>query len=97
MLKEKNIIVVGGVGKLGRQIVHHLNQSEAKTIVLDICTFEEFKEKKIDCDKFQQCTINDKYTLERIIKKIRKKYSKIDVKNYFDLLKFLKEDRNQYL
>jgi len=73
-LKNKNVIITGGLGFLGKQIVHAFSEQDSNIIVLD-------NKKKVVSNKFEHyvCDISKEKSLKIISKKILKKYKKIDV------------------
>ena len=73
-LKKKNIIITGGLGFLGTQIVNAFFEEGSNVIVLD--NKSKIKSKKFD---HFSCDISKEKNLKLISKKIIKKYKKIDI------------------
>ena len=73
-LKKKNIIITGGLGFLGTQIVNAFFEEGSNVIVLD----SKSKTKSDKYDHFS-CDISKEKNLKLISKKIIKKYKKIDI------------------
>lgn len=73
-LKNKNVIITGGLGFLGKQFINAFYQVGSKVIILD-------KKKKVSSNKFDHfyCDISKEKNLKLICKKILKKYKKIDI------------------
>ena len=73
-LKKKNIIITGGLGFLGTQIVNAFFEEGSNVIVLD-------NKSKIKSNKFDHfsCDISKEKNLKLISKKIIKKYKRIDI------------------
>jgi NAD(P)-dependent dehydrogenase (short-subunit alcohol dehydrogenase family) len=73
-LKNKNIILTGGLGFLGKQIVNAFNDEGSNIIILD-------NKKKVSSEKFEHfnCNISNEKSLSLISKKILRKYKKIDI------------------
>jgi NAD(P)-dependent dehydrogenase (short-subunit alcohol dehydrogenase family) len=73
-LKGKNVIITGGLGFLGRQIINALSEEGSNIIILD-------KKKKTISKKFEHfyCDISKKKNLSSVSRRILKKYKKIDI------------------
>ena len=73
-LKNKNVIITGGLGFLGKQIINAFCEEDSNIIVLD-------NKKKTSSNKFEHfcCDISKEKSLKSISKKILKKYKKIDI------------------
>ncbi len=73
-LKNKNVIITGGLGFLGKQIVDAFNEEGSNIIILD-------NKKKVRSEKFEHfnCDISNEKGLSLTSKKILKKYKKIDI------------------
>ena len=73
-LKKKNIIITGGLGFLGKQIVNALVDEGSNIIILD-------NKNKIRSHKFDHfdCDISKEKSLSLVSKKIKKKYKTINV------------------
>ena len=73
-LKNKNIVITGGLGFLGKQIINAYVKEGSRVIVLD-------NKKKINSKKFEHfsCDICNEKKLKIIYKKIVKKYKTIDI------------------
>lgn len=73
-LKNKNIIITGGLGFLGKQMINAFKEEESNIIILD-------KKKREYSKKFEHfcCDISKEKKLTMISKKILKKYKKIDI------------------
>ena len=73
-LKNKNIILTGGLGFLGKQIVNAFNDEGSNIIILD-------NKKKVSSEKFEHfnCNISNEKSLSLISKKILRKFKKIDI------------------
>ena len=72
-LKNKVIILTGGSGFLGQQIVQAFNSTQSKIIILDI------NKPKNNKAKFYKCDITKEKEVMSVSKNIMKKYKKIDV------------------
>ena len=73
-LKNKNIIITGGFGFLGRQITNALISEKANVYIIDIK-----KPKKKTLAKYFKCDITDENELKKILSFFKKKKLKIDV------------------
>lgn len=73
-LKNKNVIITGGLGFLGKQIVSALIEEGSNIIILD----NKDKIKSYKFDHFY-CDISKEKSLIHVSKKIKKKYKTIDV------------------
>ena len=73
-LKNKNIILTGGTGFLGQQIVDAFRTLGSNVIVLDI-----IKPKNIDKIEFYKCDITKENEVKKVSLKIIKKNKKIDI------------------
>lgn len=73
-LKNKNLIITGGSGFLGKQIIEAFENVGSKIIVLDIN-----KPKKIGNFDYYKCDITNELLVKSISKKILKKYKKVDI------------------
>ena len=73
-LKNKNIIITGGLGFLGNQITNAFYKEGSNIIILD-------NKEKVHSKKFvhYSCDISKEKNLKNICKSIKKKYKKIDV------------------
>ena len=73
-LKNKNIVITGGLGFLGKQIINAYVKEGSRVIVLD-------NKKKINSKKFEHfsCDICNERKLKIVYKKIVKKYKTIDI------------------
>jgi NAD(P)-dependent dehydrogenase (short-subunit alcohol dehydrogenase family) len=73
-LKNKNVVITGGLGFLGKQIINAYVKEGSNIIVLD-------NKKKINSKKFEHfsCDICDKKKLKIVYKKIVEKYKTIDI------------------
>lgn len=73
-LKNKKVIITGGLGFLGKQIINAFYQEGSKIIVLD-------NKKKITSKKFEHysCNICNEKSLDTVYKAIIKKYKTVDV------------------
>ncbi len=73
-LKNKTVIITGGLGFLGKQIVNAFCEEGSNIIILD-------NKKKTSSKKFEHfcCDISKEKSLKSISKKILKKYKKIDI------------------
>ena len=72
MLNNKVIVVTGGNGLIGKEIVSKLKTEGAITINLDISLKDNIERDEINCD------ISDENSVSNAIKKIESKYFKID-------------------
>ena len=72
-LKNKIIILTGGSGFLGQQIVNAFRSTKSKIIILDIIKPKNNKA------KFYKCNITNENEVLAISKKIKNKYKKIDI------------------
>ena len=72
-LKNKIIILTGGSGFLGQQIVNAFRSTKSKIIILDIIKPKNNKA------KFYKCNITNENEVLTIAKKIKNKYKKIDI------------------
>ena len=72
-LKNKIIILTGGSGFLGQQIVRAFTSAKSKIIILDI------KKPKNNKANFYKCNITKEEEVIAVSKKILKKFKKIDV------------------
>ncbi len=73
-LKNKNIILTGGSGFLGKQITEAFKSYGSNVIILDI-----IKPKNIDKIKFYKCDITNESKVKKVAKKILKENKNIDV------------------
>tara|TARA_B100001173_G_C15992639_1_gene549638 strand:+ start:748 stop:1506 length:759 start_codon:yes stop_codon:yes gene_type:complete len=73
-LKDKNIILTGGSGFLGKQILEAFKLSKSNIIILDIK-----KPKKSENVEYYRCDITKETEVKRVAKKITRKYRKIDI------------------
>jgi len=73
-LKNKNVIITGGLGFLGKQIIQAFSEQGSNIIILD-------NKKRVISNKFEHyvCDISKEKSLEMISKKILSKYKKIDI------------------
>tara|TARA_B100000787_G_C16198801_1_gene303060 strand:- start:2304 stop:3107 length:804 start_codon:yes stop_codon:yes gene_type:complete len=83
-LSDKNIIITGALGLIGKKISESLALSGAKVIMLDLKSNKEFKSikefKKIkDQILYIQCDVTNEKNIKSANKIILKKYKKIDV------------------
>ena len=83
-LNEKNIIVTGGLGLLGKSIAEKLTKIGANVIILDLLDKNEInKINDFNLIKnkifYYKCDVTNIKSLKKIEKKIKKKFSKIDV------------------
>ena len=67
-LKNKNIIITGGFGFLGRQITNALISEKANVYIIDIK-----KPKKKTLAKYFKCDITDENELKKILSFFKKK------------------------
>ena len=83
-LANKNIIVTGALGLIGKKISEVLAANKANVIMLDIKNKQEVK-KIIDYDyikgylKYLRCDVSNEKTLKKVSKIIFKRYKRIDV------------------
>ena len=106
--KKKVAIITGGCGLLGWEFAKSLNQINFKIILLDnskknILSKKKINKKlKIDCE-FIQSDITRKVKMSSIIKRIKKKYKRIDVLinnaclDYIPKKSKKEKDKNQFL
>ena len=73
-LKNKNIVLTGGSGFLGEQIIEAFKLAGSNIIILDIK-----KPKKSNNTEYYKCDITKESQVKNIAKKILKKYKKVDV------------------
>ena len=73
-LKNKNIVLTGGSGFLGEQIIEAFKLAGSNIIILDIK-----KPKKLKNTEYYKCDITKESQVKNIAKKIIKKYKKVDV------------------
>ena len=83
ILKNKMIILTGGLGFIGKKLTVNLVQNGAKVIVLDIKSFKEFKNIKnfrnLENLNYFRCDVSNLNSLKKILPKILKISKKIDV------------------
>ena len=84
-LKNKTIVLTGSAGRLGTRFAHVLSKSGANVVLVDI---EKSKNKKLEKELIDQyetnptafyADISNQNNVKDLIKKIKLKYSKIDV------------------
>ena len=84
-LKNKTIVLTGSAGRLGTRFAHVLSKSGANVVLVDI---EKSKNKKLEQELIAQyetnptafyADISNQNNVKDLIKKIKLKYSKIDV------------------
>tara|TARA_B100001250_G_scaffold401979_1_gene414516 strand:+ start:4736 stop:5539 length:804 start_codon:yes stop_codon:yes gene_type:complete len=83
-INNKNIIITGGLGLIGKQISKLLAQDGANVIILDLASIKKFNSLKIFNNlKYKlfyiKCDVTNKNDIKKAYKKINKKYKKIDV------------------
>ena len=71
-LKNKNIIVTGGNGLIGKYIVANLEENGATVINVDINIETDWITGNYNCD------ITDRLSVEKLVKDVAQKYQKID-------------------
>ena len=71
-LENKIIIVTGGNGLIGREIIKHLKKNHAVVINLELNVKDNFEAGTLLCD------VTDKKSVDSTIKKVLSKYKKID-------------------
>jgi NAD(P)-dependent dehydrogenase (short-subunit alcohol dehydrogenase family) len=73
-LKNKNVIITGGLGFLGKQFLNAFYEEGSRVIILD-------NKKKVSSNKFDHfyCDISKEKNLKSISKKILHKYKTIDI------------------
>ena len=74
MMSKKTILIIGGYGLLGKEIVKNLIIKGFEVIILDKKREKLFK--KVD---FFKVDVTKIHSLNKVFKKIYKKYQKIDV------------------
>ena len=82
-INNKNIIITGGLGLIGKQISKLLAQDGANVIILDLAGIKKFNSVKIFNNLkhklfYISCDVASKSDIKKAYKKILKKYKKID-------------------
>ena len=72
MLDNKIIIVTGGNGLIGSEIIKHLKKNNAVVINLEVNVKENFEAGTLLCD------VTNKKSVDSMIKKVLSRYKKID-------------------
>jgi NAD(P)-dependent dehydrogenase (short-subunit alcohol dehydrogenase family) len=78
MNSTKNIIIIGGAGRLGKAFVKGSSDEGFDVTVLDIHSEVDWSKMNINCDLYLQVNINDTSSLDMAIEKIDKIKGKID-------------------
>ena len=73
-LKNKNVVLTGGSGFLGKQIIEAFKLSGSNIIIIDIK-----RPKSLDNIQYYKCDITNENQVKKIAKKIVKKNKKVDV------------------
>jgi len=71
-VENKVILVTGGMGLIGKAIVNHLNENNAKVVIVDIGIEDNIEKGFINCD------ITNEESVKESIEKIIKKFHQID-------------------
>lgn len=87
-LKNKNIVITGGLGFLGSQFTQAFITNSSNVIVLDIKPKKNI-DKNLKLSKFfnyYRCDITNEKTIKKVLNQIKKKFKNIDVliNNAFD-------------
>ena len=75
LIKDKVCIITGGSGGIGSTLVNLISHNEGKVCVLDKVIKKNSNKKNID---FYKCDLSNKKTVSEVVKKIIRKYKKID-------------------
>ncbi len=77
-LKERNIVITGGYGHLGKAMSSALISSGANLVVLGRSE-EKFIKSGLESSEFIQCDISSTQSVKRAVSKVKNKFGKIDV------------------